>query len=200
MRLDHSWRPVYSYSWEEFCCLTWAFEKESTWELRCLGIHFLQCGQQGTHYLPGGFRGLPLDFVQFPLPFVPVSVVCKWLPLQPVWTLWLSGVLKASEKHPNLLFSVSFSYRGGTNQCQQFASDTIDSSAKICTQPQAGQQLWLKNWALLFPDHGFMQSTTNHQVHLPPHQTRRPWSGLVKKWALKSTFCFIHRMFKAKQN
>lgn len=111
MRLDHFWRPVYSYSWVEFGWLKWAFEKESTWETGHLGIHFLQCGLQGPHYLPGSFGGLPLDFVQFSLPFVPFSVVCKWLPLQPVSTLRLSWVLKASEKHPNSLFSVSFCYR-----------------------------------------------------------------------------------------
>lgn len=68
-------------------------------------------GFTSCKWAAGSFGGLPLDFVQFSQPFVPFRVVCKWLPLQPVWALRLSWVLKASKKHPNVLFWILFCYR-----------------------------------------------------------------------------------------
>lgn len=110
-----------------------------------------------------GWRHLGL----FLVPVVPCSLVSKWLPQRPAWTLWLLWVLKASEEDPNLLFSVLFCDRVAQINSHNSLQVPRINSASVCRQHGVGNSLAAhEKRAQVFPDHGLMRGTTNHQIYL----------------------------------
>ena len=125
------------------------------------------------------------DLLQFFLPFVLCSLVCKRLPPQPAWTPWLSWVLKASEKHLNLLFSVSL--------CDKVAQIDANNSLQVpqiallgsahSTRLGTGQQLWFRNESCYFQIMVGWEELPTIKSPLPTHWARRLQSEMVKVWA-----------------